>query len=207
MPGLVGVGLTSSLLRTVRRTCTPQALRKHSTLRSTTTSRPRAVERRAHDLLGNRTNPKREFFRVSVGKAIETVRRALVDAGGMDRGICSDVGRQGEVLDLWQAHVGYSMQGTVRREPNDHATATSGVSGFCTATTGMIRSIYRPSWKRWPRSGIPCWTTRTWGKGDPARCGVWRWPHCLGGLGAGAHQLSDLRVRHFFHPLAARCTR
>jgi len=51
----------------------------------TTTSWPDAVEDRAHDLLNeHRTNPQREFFRVSVGEAIEAVRRALVDAGGME---------------------------------------------------------------------------------------------------------------------------
>ena len=97
MPGLVKVGLTSSLPEDrAQDLYTTSVAEAFNVAFRTTTSRPRAVERRAHDLLNeHRTNPKREFFRVSVGKAIEAVRRALVDAGGMDRGICSDVGRQG----------------------------------------------------------------------------------------------------------------
>jgi hypothetical protein len=86
MPGLVKVGLTSSLPEDrAQDLYTTSVAEAFNVAFRTTTSRPRAVERRAHDLLNeHRINPKREFFRVSVGEAIEAVRRALVDAGGME---------------------------------------------------------------------------------------------------------------------------
>ena len=87
MPGLVKVGMTSYLpedrAQDLYSTGVAEAF---NVAFRTATSHPRAVEQRAHDLLQEyRTNPKREFFRVDVAMAIEAVRHALVDAGGMER--------------------------------------------------------------------------------------------------------------------------
>lgn len=97
------------------------------------TSRSREVERFAHELLKpHRINAKREFFRVSEATAIEAVRAAAVEAGGIssaptggvllkarDRLAFSLEARQvfalirfknpfesaaAEIVDLWQAH-------------------------------------------------------------------------------------------------------
>ena len=86
MPGLVKVGMTESLPEDrAKDLYTTSVAEAFNVAFRTTTSRPHAVERRAHALLNeHRINPKREFFRVSVGEAIEAVRRALVDAGGME---------------------------------------------------------------------------------------------------------------------------
>lgn len=86
MPGLVKIGLTSWL---------PEDRAKHLDTTSipepfdvayrTATSRPEAVERKAHKLLGgNRKRSNREFFRVSVEEAVEAVRTATVDVAGIE---------------------------------------------------------------------------------------------------------------------------
>lgn len=86
MPGIVKVGLTTwlpedrahSLFTTGVPTPFVVAYRA-------VTSRPDAVEQRAHKLLGNqRVNQRREFFEVSVEQAIEAVRFASVEVAGIE---------------------------------------------------------------------------------------------------------------------------
>ncbi len=86
MPGLVKIGQTSLLpedrAQDLYATGVPEAF---EVAYRTTTSWPQAVERRVHDLLNDhRINRSREFFRVSVGEAIDAVRRALVDVASID---------------------------------------------------------------------------------------------------------------------------
>lgn len=86
MPGLVKIGMTQGLPEDraldLYSTGVPSAF--NVAFRSTT-SQPRAVELRVHDLLDSyRINPKREFFQVPVGTAIEAVHQALIDAEGID---------------------------------------------------------------------------------------------------------------------------
>lgn len=85
MPGTVKVGRTSLLpedrARDLYTTGVPRPF--EVTYRSAT-SRPDAVERRAHELLErNRINAGREFFRVSVQEAVEAVRLAAVEVAGI----------------------------------------------------------------------------------------------------------------------------
>lgn len=86
MPGLVKIGMTQNLPEdralSLYSTGVPSEFRVAF---RATTSRPRAVELRAHGLLDSyRANAKREFFRVSVKTAIEAVHQALIDAGGIE---------------------------------------------------------------------------------------------------------------------------
>jgi hypothetical protein len=95
-------------------------------------SRDRAVERKAHELLNEfRPNKKREFFTVSVDEAIESVRLAAVEVAGiaswkaaqpyrlragdrlaltLESGQCfallayRNIFGSAEILDIWQAH-------------------------------------------------------------------------------------------------------
>lgn len=85
MPSIVKVGLTSRLpedrAKDLDTTGVPEPF---EIIYRTSTSRPKAVERRAHELLSEyRTNPKREFFRVTVNDAVEAVRRAAVEVAGI----------------------------------------------------------------------------------------------------------------------------
>ena len=85
MPGTVKIGLTSGLpedrAKKLYTTGVPQPF---EVAYRTATSRPEAVERRAHELLHKyRTNAGREFFRVTVAEAVDAVRRAAVEAAGI----------------------------------------------------------------------------------------------------------------------------
>ncbi|MCP2074694.1 UNVERIFIED_ORG: hypothetical protein J2Y77_004130 [Pseudomonas lini] len=86
MPGLVKIGMTKNLAedraKGLYTTGVPVAFDVEF---RTTTSRPRDVERKAHEVLErHRYNNEREFFQVGVEAAIEAVRLALVDASGVD---------------------------------------------------------------------------------------------------------------------------
>lgn len=86
MPGLVKIGLTGNLpedrAKDLYTTGVPAAFDVEF---RTTTSRPRDVEYRVHELLEkHRYNKAREFFQVGVEAAIEAVRRALIDVSGVD---------------------------------------------------------------------------------------------------------------------------
>lgn len=86
MPDLVKVGLTTWLpedrARDLHTTGLPTPF---EVAFQTATSRPKAVESRAHEILAeHRVNPRREFFRVSVAEAVEAVRLATVEAAGIE---------------------------------------------------------------------------------------------------------------------------
>lgn len=85
MPGIVKIGRTSGLpedrAKDLYTTGVPEPF---EVAYRTATSRPEAVERRAHELLSKyRSNPKREFFRASLNDAVEAVRRAAVEVAGI----------------------------------------------------------------------------------------------------------------------------
>jgi hypothetical protein len=85
MPDIVKVGFTSWLpedrAKDLYTTGVPEPFKVRFRL---ATSRPEAVEGKAHELLdAHRTNTKREFFRVSVNRAIEAVRLAAIEAAGI----------------------------------------------------------------------------------------------------------------------------
>jgi hypothetical protein len=85
MPGIVKVGQTLGLpedrAKGLYTTGVPEPF---EVAYRSATSRPEAVERRAHKLLGEyRTNSKREFFRVSVEDAVEAVRQAVVEVASI----------------------------------------------------------------------------------------------------------------------------
>jgi hypothetical protein len=85
MPGLVKVGRTSGLpedrAKGLYETGVPGPF---EVVYRSATSRPEAVERSAHELLGKyRTNSKREFFSVPVDDAVEAVREAAVEVAGI----------------------------------------------------------------------------------------------------------------------------
>lgn len=85
-PGLVKVGLTFNLPedRSSELNTTGIPTPFDVAFRATT-SWPRAVEARAHELLAAyRVSPKREFFRVDTDDAINAVRLALIEAAGID---------------------------------------------------------------------------------------------------------------------------
>jgi hypothetical protein len=86
MPNIVKIGLTSGLPEDrAKELYTTGVPTPFNVVYRTTTSRPEAVERKAHDLLNKqRVNSKREFFRVSVDEAINTVRQALVDTASIN---------------------------------------------------------------------------------------------------------------------------
>ncbi len=90
MQGIVKIGLTSRLpedrAKDLYTTGVPEAF---EVAYRTTTSYPQAVERRVHQLLDDyRTDQKREFFRVSVNKAIDAVRLALIETASIDSWKC-----------------------------------------------------------------------------------------------------------------------
>ena len=85
MPGIVKVGLTSWLpedrAKDLYTTGVPEPFKVAYRI---ATSRPEAVERKAHEVLDeHRTNARREFFRVPVEKATEAVRLAAIDVAGI----------------------------------------------------------------------------------------------------------------------------
>jgi hypothetical protein len=86
MPGLVKVGVTQALIedraRALFSTGVPVAFDVKFGL---TTSYPRDVERAAHRLLDDSRLPGREFFEVSIGKAIDAVRTAAHQVAGLQR--------------------------------------------------------------------------------------------------------------------------
>lgn len=134
MPGLVKIGLTTRLpedrSHELSNTSVPTPFKVAFRI---ATSRPREVEKQAHNFLAEyRINHKREFFEVSVETAIESVRRSAIDVSGIDSWK-SDVAikiREGdrvslsleagqvfalvsypnifsekpEIVDVWQAH-------------------------------------------------------------------------------------------------------
>ncbi|MBE9159427.1 GIY-YIG nuclease family protein [Nodosilinea sp. LEGE 06152] len=86
MPGLVKIGFSSWLpedrAKSLYTTGVPEPF---EVAYYTTTSWPKAVESKVHQLLNDyRVNPGREFFRVTVAQAINTVRYALVDAASIN---------------------------------------------------------------------------------------------------------------------------
>src|ERR1700735_3371921 len=85
MPGVVKVGLTSWLpedrAKGLYTTGVPVPF---EVAYRAMTSWPDAVERRAHEWLDDkRVSERREFFHVSVEKAIEAVRLAAIDVAGI----------------------------------------------------------------------------------------------------------------------------
>jgi T5orf172 domain-containing protein len=134
MPGIVKVGRSAWLPEDRAKALsspTGVALPFEVSYRSATSSSV-AVERLAHELLKpHRINPNREFFRVSEETAIEAVRNAAIEAGGIDSLPSGRVGlnagdrlafsleagqifvlirftslfaASAEIIDLWQAH-------------------------------------------------------------------------------------------------------
>lgn len=134
MPGIVKVGKTSWLSEdraaALYTTGVPEPFAVAFRL---ATSRWHEVERHAHDSLREfRVNPRREFFRVSPGEAIEAVRLAVLEVSGIDGWAASQTIRltdgdrlalsleagqifalmsfpdiisdQAELIDIWQAH-------------------------------------------------------------------------------------------------------
>jgi hypothetical protein len=86
MPGLVKIGFSSWLpedrAKDLYTTGVPEPFKVNY---YTTTSWPQAVEGKVHQLLSDyRVNPRREFFRVTVEQAINTVRYALIDVAGIN---------------------------------------------------------------------------------------------------------------------------
>lgn len=132
-PGLVKVGKTSKLAedraKKLQGTGVPMPFAVEF---RAATSRPAEVERRAHELLAARRVARdREFFRVSVGGAIDAIEQALLEAGGIDAwtgeppkriksgdrvAVTLEAGQlfvvlsrpslsaEAEVFDVWQAH-------------------------------------------------------------------------------------------------------
>ncbi|WP_433420910.1 GIY-YIG nuclease family protein [Microtetraspora malaysiensis] len=86
MPGLVKVGLSSWLPEDRALDLYKTGLPKPFEVAfRTMTSRPEAVERRAHELLAEtRVNPRREFFNATVAQAIDAVRMAAVEVAGIE---------------------------------------------------------------------------------------------------------------------------
>lgn len=86
MPGLVKIGFSSWLpedrAKALYTTGVPEPFKVNY---YTTTSWPRAVEGKVHQLLSDyRVNPGREFFRVTLEEAINTVRCALIDVASIN---------------------------------------------------------------------------------------------------------------------------
>lgn len=86
MPGLVKIGFSSWLpedrAKALYTTGVPEPFKVRY---YTTTSWPQAVEGKVHQLLNDyRVNPGREFFRVTVEQAINTVRCALIDVASIN---------------------------------------------------------------------------------------------------------------------------
>lgn len=86
MPGIVKVGMTTKLAedRAGQLYDTSVPLPFDVEFRALT-SRPREVEKRAHEILEPfRVSPKREFFKVSPDVAIDAVRDTLLEVAGID---------------------------------------------------------------------------------------------------------------------------
>jgi hypothetical protein len=134
MPGIVKIGKTSWLSEDrAQKLFTTGVPEPFSVAFRLETSWPDKVERRAHDSLEeHRVHPRREFFGVSTAEAIDAVRIAAVDVGGiaefeggqtihlkrgdrlaltLEKGqtfalmaFPNILSRSAEVIDLWQAH-------------------------------------------------------------------------------------------------------
>lgn len=86
MPSLVKIGLTSNLpedrAKELFNTSIPT---QFNIVYRAATSRPKEVEKKAHQLLkAYRENPRREFFRVDTETAIRTVQKSLIIASGIN---------------------------------------------------------------------------------------------------------------------------
>ena len=157
MPGLVKIGYTSRLTedraQDLYQTNIPEP---YKIAYRTTTSWYREVESRVHVLLNEyRINASREFFRISVDKAINAVRLALIETASIDswKGLkhtfatgdraaltlkagqifvvinyesCHDVmADNAKVIDFWQSH---SDGDVLEIYATDSATHVSGFS-------------------------------------------------------------------------------